>query len=217
MKIDVLLADDHLIFLEAMKKLLEPFCRVVGTASDGQSVIPLAEELRPSVIVLDVNLPLLNGLDSCERILKRVPESKIIFLTVSEDLDTAEEAIRRGAFGYVLKKSASAELFKAIQYVSAGRIYVTPVITQEPMSVFVARAKRRVTQRQLTARQREVLQLLVEGKSMKEAADVLKVTPRTIAFHKYTMMQSLGVKRTSELLHFAAQSGLRPPSNAAAH
>src|SRR5262245_14528615 len=115
MKIRVLLADDHIVLLEALKVVLEPLCHVVGTASDVHSLISLAEKLKPEVIVTDISMPLLNGLEACERLIKRLPESKVIFLTVSEDPDTAEEAIRRGAFGYVLKKAALAELFKAIQ------------------------------------------------------------------------------------------------------
>ena len=137
-----------------------------------------------------------------------VPESRTIFLTVNEDNDTAEEAIRRGAFGYLLKKSAPAELFKAIQVVAAGRLYVTPAITKEPIQIFITRAKRHRCKDLLTSRQREVLQLLAEGKSMKEAADVLNITPCTIAFHKYSMMQHLGLTRNSELVRYAAQSGL---------
>jgi DNA-binding NarL/FixJ family response regulator len=208
MKTGVLLADDHLIFLEAMKKLLEPFCRVLGTASDGHELLSLAQKLRPEVIVTDINMPNLNGLEACERLLKVAPESRTIFLTVNEDADTAQEAIRRGAFGYLLKKCAPPELFKAIQTVAAGRLFVTPAITQEPLPIFITRAKHERGQQVLSLRQREVLQLLAEGKSMKEAANVLKVTPRTIAFHKYTMMQHLGITRNSELVRYAAQSGL---------
>src|SRR5436305_14340958 len=153
-------------------------------------------------------MPQLNGLEACERLLKKLPDTRIIFVTVNEDIATGEEAIRRGAFGYVLKKAATSELFKAIQTVMSGRVYVTPAITKDSIQVFVARAKSHQHKEQLTARQREVLQLLAEGKSMKEAADVLHVTPRTIAFHKYSMMQHLGVTRNSELVLYAAQSGL---------
>ena len=208
MKTRVLLADDHIILLEALKKLIEPSCHVVGTASDGHALIALAEKLRPDVIVADINMPHLNGLEACERLLKKLPESKIIFLTVNEDPDTAEEAVRRGAFGYLLKSGAPAELFKAIQFVAMGRVYVTPAITNEPMGLFVSRAKSHEHQEPLTARQREVLQLLAEGKSMKEAAEVLNITPRTIAFHKYSMMQHLGISRNSELVRYATQIGL---------
>jgi DNA-binding NarL/FixJ family response regulator len=204
----ILLADDHLIFLEAMKKLVESECRVVGTASDGQALISLAQKVRPDVILADINMPLLNGLEACERLLKKLPNSKIIFLTVNEDAETAREALRRGAAGYLLKKSLPAELFTAIKTVTSGRLYVTPTITRDPINIFLASGKARAPQEQLTSRQREVLQLLAEGKSMKEAADVLRVTVRTIAFHKYAMMQHLGITRNSQLVVYAAQSGL---------
>jgi DNA-binding NarL/FixJ family response regulator len=208
MKTRVLLVDDHILFLEALNKLLEPVCNIVGTASDGRSLISLAEKLRPEVIVTDIHMPNLNGFDACEQLLKKLPHSRIIFLTMNEDPDSAEEAMRRGAFGYVLKGGASAELFKAIQTVVMGRMYITPAITREPVNVFVSRARGRETNEKLTPRQREVLQLLVEGKSMKEAAAILSITPRTIAFHKYTMMQHLGVTRNSELVCYGKGIGL---------
>jgi DNA-binding NarL/FixJ family response regulator len=127
---------------------------------------------------------------------------------VNEDSDTAEEAIRRGASGYLLKKSAAVELFKAIQCVLLGRTYITPLIAREPINLFISRARSHEHAEPLTARQREVMQLLAEGKSMKEAADILHITPRTIAFHKYSMMEQLGLTRNSELVRYAAQSGL---------
>jgi DNA-binding NarL/FixJ family response regulator len=210
MKIEVLLADDHLIFLEAFKKLVESRCCVVGTASDGQTLISLAEKLRPELIIADINMPQLNGLDACERLLKKLPLSKIIFLTVDEDVDTAREAIRRGASGYLLKKSPPNELFAAIDAVMAGRLYMSSKVSGEPIKIFLARGKSPETKERLTARQREVLQLLAEGKSMKEAADVLRITVRTIAFHKYAMMQHLGMTRNSQLVLYAAQTGLCP-------
>jgi DNA-binding NarL/FixJ family response regulator len=208
MKTRVLLADDHVILLEALKKLIETTCDVVGLATDGRGLIALAEKLRPDVIVADINMPHLNGLEACELVLQKIPEAKIVFLTVNEDAETAEEAIRRGAFGYLLKKSAATELFKAIQTVSSGRIYITSAISQEPVSLFVSRAKSHAHSEALTMRQKEVLQLLAEGKSMKEAADILDIAPRTIAFHKYSMMDQLGFTRNSELVRYAIQSGL---------
>ena len=204
----ILLADDHVIVLEALKKLVESRWHVVGTATDGRSLIAAAEKLLPDVIVADINMPNLNGMEACDRLKRKMPETKIIFLTVSEDAQMAEEAIRRGASGYLLKKAAVSELFKAIQTAMAGRIYVTPLISRVPVGVFVSRAMSHEHHEPLTLRQREVLQLLAEGKSMKEAADILKVTPRTIAFHKYSMMEQLGIKRNSELVRYAAQSGL---------
>jgi len=204
----VLLADDHGILLEALKKLVEPSCMVVGTAADGRILITMAERHRPDVIIADINMPNLNGLEACERLKKKLPESKVIFLTVNEDPDSAEEAIRRGASGYVLKKAASVELFKAIQTVMSGRTYITPLVSREPVNIFISRARSHEHHEPLTARQREVLQLLAEGKSMKEAADILNITARTVAFHKYSMMEHLGITRNSELVRYAAQSGL---------
>jgi DNA-binding NarL/FixJ family response regulator len=127
---------------------------------------------------------------------------------VNEDPDSAKEAIRRGASGYLLKKAAATELFKAIQLVMLGRTYITPLISREPINIFISRAKSHEHHEPLTTRQREVLQLLAEGKSMKEAADMLNITSRTVAFHKYSMMEHLGITRNSELVLYAVQSGL---------
>jgi DNA-binding NarL/FixJ family response regulator len=209
----VLLADDHTLLLDAFRKLLEGTCDVVGTVTDGHTLVKAAEELEPDVILVDVAMPHLNGLDACERIRQRVPRTKVIFLTMDEDPDTAAEAMRRGASGYLLKASAASELFEAIGQVLDGKIYVAPSIARGPVGVFVSHAERGKGSG-LTLRQREVLQLLAEGKSMKEAADILEVTPRTIAFHKYSMMEHLGLKTTAELVQHAVTLGLvRPPAS----
>jgi DNA-binding NarL/FixJ family response regulator len=204
----VLLADDHVILLEAFKKLLEPVCVVVGTVTDGRALVDAAFKLKPDIVVADINMPRLNGLDACEQLKPRLPQTKLIFLTVSEDPETAIDAIRRGASGYLLKKSAATELFEAIQKVSQGLTYLTPFISREPVGVFFSKAKNTKTVGTLTLRQREVLQLLAEGRSMKEAADVLHVTARTIAFHKYSMMEQLRLKTTAELIRHATDLGL---------
>jgi DNA-binding NarL/FixJ family response regulator len=204
----ILLADDHALLLDAFKVLLEPAFQVVGAVTNGHRLVEAAVKLKPDVIVADINMPQLNGLDACEALTKKLPDAKLIFLTVNEDAETASDAIRRGASGYVVKKTAAAELFKAIQIVLSGRIYLSPFVSKEPTGVFVARAKSAKACRALSLRQREVLQLLAEGKSMKEAADVLEVTPRTIAFHKYQMMEQLGFKTTAELVRHAAFLGL---------
>src|SRR5262245_9458258 len=206
-RVRILLADDHAIVLEAFKKLFESVYDVVGTAADGHALIAAAEALKPDVILVDVAMPNLNGLDACERVRQRVPRAKLIFLTMNHDPDTAAEAIRRGASGYVLKAAPSSELFEAISEVLRGRTYISADITDDPPGVFVSKAHNRGTPG-LSLRQREVLQLLAEGKSMKEAADVLHVTPRTIAFHKYTMMEHLGCKTTAELVRHAVTIGL---------
>lgn len=204
----VLLADDHVILLEAFKKLLEPVCLVVGAVTDGRALVDAALKLKPDIVVADINMPQLNGLDACEQLKTLLPQTKLIFLTVNEDPETAMDAIRRGASGYLLKKSAVTELFEAIQKVSQGLTYLTPFISREPVAVFFSKAKSARAVGTLTLRQREVLQLLAEGRSMKEAAEVLQVTARTIAFHKYSMMEQLGLKTTAELIRHATDLGL---------
>jgi DNA-binding NarL/FixJ family response regulator len=204
----ILLADDHAILLDAFRKLLEPTYEVVGAVTNGQALLKVAQALQPDVILSDITMPLLNGLDAAERLQKLVPNAKLVFLTVNEDPDLAVEAVRRGASGYLLKKSASAELFEAIRQVLRGRAYITTAITTEPSALFVAKAREGGAAPGLSLRQREVLQLLAEGKSMKEAGDVLGLTPRTIAFHKYAMMQHLGVKTSAELVQHAMKLGL---------
>ena len=207
----VLLADDHTILLDAFKRLLEPAYAVVGTVTDGRALVEAALRLRPDVIVADISMPQLNGLDACQRLTEQLPDTRLIFLTVNEDPDVAAEAIRRGAAGYLLKKVAASELFTALQRVLDGRYYITPLILSEPAGVFIERAQRETGGHKLTLRQREVLQLLAEGRSMKEAADILKLATRTIAFHKYTMMEQLGVKTGAELVQYAVQLGLTGP------
>src|SRR5436190_20252424 len=178
----ILLADDHAILLDAFKKLLEPVYQVVGAVTDGRALIEQAIRLKPDIFLIDIAMPQLNGLDACERIKAMLPDARIIILTMNEDADTAAEAIRRGASGYLMKKSASSELVAAIQTVLQGRIYVTPFFSRGMTSLFVSQARSKESAAALTLRHREVLQLIAEGRSMKEAADMLKVTARTIAF-----------------------------------
>jgi DNA-binding NarL/FixJ family response regulator len=204
----VLLADDHKLLLEAFQKLLEPDCEVVGKVADGRALLAAASELKPDIIVLDIAMPLLNGLDAGGQIKKMMPDVKLIFLTVNEDPDFVSEAFRVGASGYLLKSSAASELFQAIQDVSRGRAYVTPLVAQGMVDSFIEGPKRRKASDKLTPRQREVLQLLAEGRSMKEAAAILNVTPRTVAFHKYRMMEELRLKTNAELIQFAVKQGL---------
>ena len=210
----VILADDHALLLEAFVKLLEPACRVVATVTDGRALVEAALKLKPDVVVADIAMPLLNGLDAVQHLRAELPETGLILLTVNEDPDVAAEAIRRGALGYVLKNSAAGELFTAIQHVTAGRPYSTHLITREPVNVFVSRAQQSHRTPGLTLRQREVLQLLAEGRSMKEAAYILKVATRTIAFHKYAIMKQHGFKTGAELVRYAVRLGLVTPPDA---
>jgi DNA-binding NarL/FixJ family response regulator len=204
----ILIADDHVLVLEAFRTLLQPAFDIVGTVTDGQALVKAAEALGPDIVLVDIGMPHLNGLDAIERVLQRRPRARVIVLTMNEDADTAAEAIRRGASGYVLKSSAPAQLFEAIKDVMRGKVHVSPAIARGPSGVFAAEAMRRRTSGRLTLRQREVLQLLAEGKSMKEAADILQLTPRTIAFHKYSMMERLGLETTAELVQHAVKLGI---------
>lgn len=204
----VLLADDHTLLLDAFAKLLEPECDVVGTVADGRALLAAAEELKPDVVVLDIAMPLLNGLDAGRHLKKALPDVKLIFLTMNQDPAMAAEAFRAGASGYLLKTSAGSELIKAIKEATHGRSYVTPLITQDLVEMLMLGPKQRKGAAELTPRQREVLQLLAEGCSMKEAAQILKVTARTIAFHKYRIMDRFRLNSNAELIQFAIRQGV---------
>ncbi len=206
----VLLADDHTLLLEAFEKLLEPDYTVVGAVADGRALLAAAAQLKPDVIVLDIAMPLLNGLDAGRQLKKTMPAIKLIFLTMNEDSNVANEAFRAGASGYLLKTSASSELSKAINEALCGRSYVTPVIAQGMVESFIRRPRDNRDAPQLTLRQREVLQLLAEGRSMKEAAKILNVTPRTVAFHKYRMMEQFNLKNNVEFIQFGLRECIVP-------
>jgi len=202
-----LLADDHTILLEALTTILEPEVEVVGTANDGRSLLKIAAELKPSIIVLDISMPLMNGLDAGRRLKNLLPDVKLIYLTMSRDPDVAAEAFRVGASGYVLKSSAASELRQAIREVLLGRSYVTSQITGGMIGAFIRQVQHPERVR-LTARQREILQLLAEGRSMKEVASMLSIATRTVAFHKYQMMEQLQLKTSAQLIHFAVRQNL---------
>jgi len=196
----VLLADDHRLLVDAFRHFLEPTCEVVGAVGDGYALLNAAPALKPDVVVIDIAMPRLNGLEAGRRLKQVVPSAKLIYMTMNEDPDLAVQAMREGASGYLLKTSAASELLQAIHLAMRGYRYVTPK-TQTAMSEALIRDPwGRDYEKEPTPRQREVLQLLAEGKSMKEAADILGVTPRTIAFHKYQMMQDLGIKTNAELI-----------------
>jgi DNA-binding NarL/FixJ family response regulator len=199
----VLLADDHTLLLGAFEKLLSAECDVVGTVADGRELVVAAQRLKPDVIVLDIGMPLLNGLEAGRQIKQLLPATKLVFLTMNEDSDLAAEAFRAGASAYLLKRSATGELVTAIREVMSGRSYVTPLVTAGLVGSFMQPTDKKMTH--LTPRQREVLQLLAEGHSMKQVADVLNVTPRTVQFHKYTMMRQLGINSSAELIQFAVR------------
>jgi DNA-binding NarL/FixJ family response regulator len=201
----MLLADDHRMLLEAFKSVVEPDVEVVGMVTDGRALLDECSRLHPDVVLLDIAMPLLNGLDAGRQLRARHPSVKLIYLTMSLNPDLAGEALRLGASGYVLKSSAVPELKQAIQEALAGRSYITPLITRDVVGALI---HPRSEDSDLTVRQREVLQLLAEGKSMKEVAAILDLTPRTVAFHKYRMMKQLRLRTSAELVQFAVRRGL---------
>ena len=204
----VILADDHTLIADALKNLLEPEFEVVGVFADGHALVEAAPGLDPRVIVLDVGMPTMNGLIAGQRLLALIPRVKLVYLTMNHDPDTAAEAFRLGASAYLLKTSAAAELVRAIREVIRGGTYVSPLMTQDMVGSFVQNFKRMKQSPPLTLRQKEVLQLLAEGRSMKEAAFILNVSPRTVAFHKYTMMEHLHVRSSAELIQYALKNSV---------
>ena len=204
----VVIVDDHTLLTEAFRRLLEPECQVVGVYDDPRAFLRDVTQLRPDVAVLDISMPSLNGLDAARELRRLMPSTRIIFLTMNEDPDLAAEAFRLGASGYLLKRSAASELPSAVREVMSHHYYITPLLTRDLVGSFVHPNESRKPLHQLTPRQREVLQLLAEGRSMKEAAAILNVSPRTIAFHKYRLMEQLRVQSTAALIQFAVREGL---------
>jgi DNA-binding NarL/FixJ family response regulator len=201
----ILMADDHLMLLEAFRALLEPEFEVVGTVTDGRMLLEEFSRLHPDVVLIDVAMPLLNGLDAARHLKAQRPSVKLIFLTMNPNPDLAGAALRLGASGYVLKSSAVQELKQAIHEALRDRSYITPLITRDAVSSLI---EQRSERHELTMREREVLQLLAEGRSMKEAGAILDLTPRTVAFHKHRMMAKLRVKTSAELVQFAVKQGM---------
>jgi DNA-binding NarL/FixJ family response regulator len=200
----VLLADDHALLLGAFEKLLAGDCDIVGQVSDGRALVAAADRLKPDIVVLDISMPLLNGLEAARQIKHNLRSVKLVFVTMNEDTDLAAEAFRAGASAYILKQSATSELLTAVRQVMEGHSYVTPLIT-EGLVGSLMHPDESAPGHELTARQREVLQLLAEGRSMKEVANLLNLTPRTVAFHKYRIMEQLKVKSTAELVQYAVK------------
>jgi DNA-binding NarL/FixJ family response regulator len=203
----ILIADDHRLVAEAFKSMLEPEYQVVGVVTDGKSLIRTALETKPDIVLLDLGMPVLNGLDAGQELKKLLPRIKLIILTMNEDPEVASKALQHWASSYLLKKSASIELDQAISEVLRGRSYVTPAMAQKLMDEFI-RDPHPTRAKELTLRQRQVLQLLAEGNSMKEAAAVLNIAVRTIAFHKYRIMEEFGLKTNADLVRFAIREHL---------
>jgi DNA-binding NarL/FixJ family response regulator len=205
----VLLADDHKIILNGLRSLLEAEFELVGKVEDGRALVSAAEKLRPDVIVVDISMPLLNGIEAVRQIKKIDPQVKVVFLTMHPDVTYAIRAFEVGASGYVLKHSASSELLTAIHEAIKGRTYVTPMIAGELVQSYKNGVHHQPDEnQQLTQRQREILQLLAEGASAKEIAEILKISPRTVEFHKYNLMSKLKLKTTAALVQYAIKHGI---------
>jgi len=204
----VLLADDHRIVTEGLKGLLEPEFELVGIVEDGRALLAAAEKLRPDVIVADISMPLLNGIDAVRKIKKAHEEIKVVFLTMHPDVTYAVSAFEAGASGYVLKHSAPTELVTAIRSALRGKTFVTPLLAGELMQLAKEGTGQRDELTSLTPRQREILQLIAEGHSAKEIATVLTISSRTVEYHKYRIMKDLGLKSAAELVHYAVKHGI---------
>ena len=209
-RIRILLADDHTLICTAFQKLLEPEYEVIGTVGDGRALIEAAVELKPDLVLVDVGMPLLNGLDAARKLKKLMPGVKLIFLTINADSDVALEAFRIGASGYLLKDSSADELLKAVRDVVRGVSYVTPQIRQEMDERLIADPNSAIWPKHLTPRHREIVQMLAEGRSTKEIASILEISINTVRFHKYRIMKELEIASDAELVRYAIKHALIP-------
>lgn len=205
----VLLADDHTIVIEGLYRVLESEFEIVGAVEDGRALIVAAEKLKPDVIVTDIAMPLLNGIEAARQILKADPKAKIIFLSMHPEVEYATEALDTGGFGYVLKSSAGLLLVTAIREALRGRVLVAPSIAAAAVQARVGKPpQRKQALKELTSRQREVLQLIAEGRTVKEIGEILHVSARTVEFHKYRIAEALGLQTTAELIQYATRRGI---------
>jgi DNA-binding NarL/FixJ family response regulator len=202
----ILIADDHVVFAEGLRLLLEKHYAVVGTVADGRALISEALRLKPDLIVTDIGMPLLNGLDATNRVRQRLPNVKVIFLTMQDDPNLAAAALELGSVGFILKHSAGSELLTAIDQVLHGKSYVTPKLRPEDWVEQKSRARQYSTH--LTARQREIVQMCAEGRPLKEIAGRLELSEKTIQFHKYHIMETFNLKSNADLVLFAIKEGL---------
>jgi DNA-binding NarL/FixJ family response regulator len=205
----ILLADDHALVLEGFRRILEGPYELVGTVSEGRALVEAAKRLQPDIVILDVSMPMLNGIDAAAQIKRLSPKTKIIVVTMHADTDYVRYAFEAGATAYVLKRSAVDELEQAIRAVVAGHSYITPLITKELLDVFLAKASEKPKGTDgLTLRQREVLQLLAEGRTAKEIANVLNISSRTVEFHKGQILAQLHLHTTADLIKYAVTHGI---------
>jgi DNA-binding NarL/FixJ family response regulator len=205
-RLRVLIADDHLLVAQAFRKALEPTYDVVGIVADGRALVSAAMELKPSLIVCDVSMPIMNGMEAAKLVKAQLPGVMFVFVTMDQDPDLAAAAFRMGVRGYLLKNSDLEELPRCLNAVSSGRRYLTPLIAGGAIENLLLEADELPNADALTPREREVLQLLAEGRSMVEIAGMLEITPRTVAFHKYRLMDRMNLKSNSDLVQFAIRS-----------
>lgn len=205
----LLLADDHTLVLDGLSRILESEFDLLGTVDNGRDLLEKAQELRPDIILLDISMPLLNGIDAARQLKKTLPGAKLIFLTMHSDAEYVSEAFRAGASGYLLKRCAASEMVTAIHEVMKDRFYMTSLITREALGPMISNSPDagKVSVK-LTIRQREVLQLVAEGHSIKQIASILKVSVKTIDFHKASIAEKLGMRTTAELTRYAIDHGL---------
>lgn len=204
----VLLADDHQMLADALRRVIEPRCEVVGTVGDGRALLEAAGRLKPDIVVLDIGMPHLNGFDAGRKLKHTLPDVKLVFMTMHEDPYLVGEAFRAGASAFLLKEAAASELIDAIDQVTKGGSYVTPSAKEGLNSISLRDPKNRERAPEPTPRQREVIQLLAEGRSMKEVASELKITRRTVAGHKYAVMELLHLKTNADLIQYAIEHGI---------
>jgi DNA-binding NarL/FixJ family response regulator len=202
----ILLADDHALVIEGFRRILEGQYQLIGMVGDGRAVLEAAKTLQPDIVILDVSMPLLNGIDAAAQLKKICPKAKIIMVTMHADTDYVRSAFEAGASAYVLKRSAVDELEQAIRAVLAGHSYITPLITKDLVDVFLSAGSEKSGS--LTTRQREVLQLLAEGRTAKEIANLLNITSRTVEFHKGQIMDLLNLQTTADLIKYALTHGI---------
>ena len=207
-RVRILLADDHTLICSAFEKLLEPYYEVAGTVGDGRALLKAAAELRPDVVLLDITMPFLNGLDAGRELKKMMPAVKVIYLTMNASSEFAGEALQGGASAYVLKNSKSSELLQAINDALRGISFVSPQIRQAMEDTFIRDPKAVARPKHLTYRQIEVLQMLAEGRTMQQIADILQISHRTVRFHKGRIMEELEITTNSQLVQYAMMHGM---------
>lgn len=207
----ILLADDHTLFCALLRNLLEPEYEVIGSVRNGHELLEAAAKLRPDVVLVDIGMPSLNGLDAGRRLKQANPKLKLIYLTMNNSVEYAKEAIQAGASGFVLKNAESSELLKAIRDALRGVSYVAPEIRRAMAETFVRDPKAVSRPQHLTDRQREVLQMLAEGRSLREIAMALQISYRTVRFHKVRIMEELGISKNAELVQYAMKHGMISP------